>query len=285
MDFNTTENKILSGKKIAANIYSKLEKNIADLERKPTLGAVLIWDNDSPSFRYIKQKRKFAEEVGMNFELFQFPVTITEESFIQEIYKLNHNNAISGYMVQLPIPEHIDINRVIRNIHPKKDVDGFHPENQWKIMIWDTTWLSPCTPAGVIEIFKQYKIKLTWKNVVVLWQSNIVGKPVSQMCINQWATVISCNHNTPDISLYTKHADIIISATGHIWLLSPEIVNPQTVIIDVGFSVKDWKIYWDAQFEKLLAQGNAITPVPGWVWPMTVAMLLSNTLKAHESKK
>jgi len=285
LTFNTTENKILDGKKLAETIYTKLETDISPLKNKPTLWAVLIWGEDSPSFRYIKQKRKFAEKIWMNFRLFQFEEDISESDFIKEIHTLNNDSHISGYIVQLPIPQHIDITRVIRNIDPKKDVDGFHPQNQWKIMIWDHTWLSPCTPAGIMEIFQQYDIKLSWKKIVVLWQSNIVWKPIALMCMNKWATVLSCNHETPDISLYTKDADIIISATGQIWLLHPGLVNPKAIIIDVGFTVKEGKIYGDAQFDELLAQWNLITPVPGWVGPMTVAMLLSNTMKAHEQKR
>lgn len=274
---------ILDWKKIASEIYNELCSQIQTLKTKPVLGAVLVWDSES-SLRYIKQKRKFAEKIGMWFELFQFENTISEDELKHEIISLNNNSNISGYIVQLPLPEHIDPLRIIRNIDPKKDVDGFHPENIGKIMIGDTTGFSPCTPAWIIKIFRYYNISLSGKQVVVLWQSNIVGKPITQMCINAGATVSSCNHMTPDISLYTKKADIIISATGVVWLITPEIVKADSIIIDVWFTVLDGMIFWDAQYDELLTQGHVITPVPGGVGPMTVAMLLSNTLQAHISK-
>ena len=149
----------------------------------------------------------------MGFKLFQFEETISEEQLKAEVIVLNNNPDISGYIVQLPIPDHIDPLRIIRNMDPKKDVDGFHPENIGKIMIGDETGFAPCTPAGVMKIFEYYDIPLSGKNIVVLGQSNIVGKPMAQMCITAGGSVSSCNHLTPDISLYTKNADIVISAT------------------------------------------------------------------------
>lgn len=271
---------ILDGKKIASEIYADLESQILKLSTKPCLGAVLVWDSQE-SLRYIAQKRKFAQKIGMWFQLFQFDWDISEDALKSEIISLNNNPEISGYIIQLPLPEHIDPLRIIRNIDPNKDVDGFHPENAGKIMIGDPTGFAPCTPAGVMKIFEHYNIALSGKNIVVLGQSNIVGKPMAQMCISSGATVTSCNHLTPDISLSTKKADIIISATGQTGLVTPEIVKNDAIIIDVWFSVLDGKIFWDAKYDELLASWNSITPVPGWVWPMTVAMLLSNTYTAH----
>jgi len=272
---------ILSGSEIAQKIYHDLELKINSLSTKPTLWAILVWEKDSPSMRYIQQKRRECKKIGMNFQLFSFPVSISEEQLKKEIISLNNNTDISWYIVQLPLPDHIDPLRIIRNMNPQKDVDGFHPENQWKVMVWDPTGFAPCTPAGVMKIFAHHEISLSGKSIVVLGQSNIVGKPMTQMCIAAWATVSSCNQLTADISLYTKNADIIISATGHVGLIRPDIVKKDAIIIDIWFSVVDGKIYWDAQYEALLAQWNTITPVPGWVWPMTVAMLLTNTLQAH----
>lgn len=272
---------ILDGKKIASDIYEWLWSQINSLIKKPVLWAILVW-NSPESLRYISQKRKFAQKIGMGFELFQFSDDILEEALKSEVSSLNNNPNISGYIIQLPLPPGIDSLRIIRNIDPKKDVDGFHPENIGKIMIWDETGFAPCTPEWVMKIFEHYNISLSGKNIVVLGQSNIVGKPMAQMCINSGATVTSCNNITPDISLYTRSADIIISATGHVDLITPDIVKPDAVIIDVWFSVVDGKIFWDAKYDELLAAWNSITPVPGWVGPMTVAILLSNTLKAHK---
>ena len=273
-------NMILDGKKIASRIYEELSSQITPLTDIPTLWAVLVWSS-AESLRYISQKRKFAQKIGMGFKLFQFEETISEEQLKAEVIVLNNNPDISGYIVQLPLPDHIDPLGIIRNMDPKKDVDGFHPENIGKIMIGDETGFAPCTPAGVMKIFEYYDIPLSGKNIVVLGQSNIVGKPMAQMCITAGGSVSSCNHLTPDISLYTKNADIVISATWCIGLITPEIVRSSGIIIDVGFSLRDGKIFWDAQYDSLLAQGNSVTPVPGWVGPMTVAMLLSNTLQAH----
>ena len=231
---------ILNWKKIAREMYEQLSSQIKLLKNKPVLWAVLVW-NSPESLRYIGQKRKFAEKIGMEFRLLQFEITITEEELKSKVIELNSNADISGYIIQLPLPSHIDPLRIIRNIDPKKDVDGFHPENQWKIMIWDNTGFSPCTPAWVMKMFEYYDISLPGKNIVILWQSNIVGKPMAQMCISEGATVTSCNHMTPDISIYTAQADIIISATGQVWLITPEIVNPKAVIIDIWFSVVDGK--------------------------------------------
>ncbi len=271
---------ILDGKKIAWGIYDNLSKEIKKLETIPTLGAVLVGDNPV-SMRYISQKKRFAEQIGMNFKLFQFPENISERDLLSEIQKLNQSPDVSWYIVQLPLPDHIDSLSIINAITPSKDVDGFHPENQWKIMIWDTRGFVPCTPAGVIKICSYYDISLKWKQVVVIWRSNIVGKPLVNLLISTGATVINCNSKTPDISLYTKTADIVISAVGKPGLISPDIVKEDAVIIDVGFSIIDGKIYGDCDYDDLIAQWNSITPVPGWVGPMTVAMLLQNTYQAH----
>ncbi len=271
---------ILDGRTIAQNIYNSLGEDIAQLKDTPTLGAILVWNNDE-SLRYIKQKRKFAEKTWINFKLFQFEDTISEEALKSEILKLNNNTEISGYIVQLPLPKHINELRVIRNIDPKKDVDGFHPENQWKVMIWDLTGFAPCTPAGVMKILEHYNITLVWKKISILGRSNIVGKPLTMMCINAGATVTSCNSRTPDISEFTKNSDIVICATGIPHILKAHMTSPDSIVIDVGFSIVNGEIHWDADYNALISQWNSVTPVPGWVGPMTVAMLLSNTYKAH----
>lgn len=271
----------LDGKIIASKIYEELTENIEKQSIKPTLWAVLVWDNNSPSLRYIKQKRRECEKIWMGFELFQFDADISENDLKTEIIALNLNENISGYIVQLPLPAHINTLNIIGCIDPRKDVDGFHPENQWKVMIWDTSWFTPCTPAWVMKILEYYDFDLVGKNIKILGQSNIVGKPMAQLCINAWATVTSCNSKTKHLSVHTKHADIIISATGQAKIIQPDMISQEAVIIDVWFSIIDDKIYGDADYENIIEQWNPITPVPGWVGPMTVAMLLSNTYKAH----
>jgi len=272
---------IINWKELAQNIYNKLKEEIFVLEKKPTLWAILVWEN-SASLRYIKQKKKWAEYIWMNFELKNFSDNVSEKELLEFIDNWNNDKNISWYIVQLPLPKHIDSTKIINAINPKKDVDWFHPENQWKILIWDNTGFAPCTPYWVMWIFEELNIGLSGKEVVVIWRSNIVGKPITAMLINAWATVISCNSKTPDISKYTKTADIVICAAGQPHLLKLENINDKTIVIDVGFTVIDWKIYWDASFEEINNNWNLITPVPGWVWRLTVANLLKNTYKAFK---
>lgn len=273
---------ILDGKALAQKTYSQLKKEISESQHTPCLGAVLVGNNSS-SQRYIAQKRKFAEQIWMNFSLLHFPETLSENELLEHIQSLNNNSEISWYIVQLPLPAHINSTKIIESIAPEKDVDGFHPINQGKLMIGDENGLIPCTPKWVMEIFKEYNISVIWKKVVILGRSNIVGKPLALLCINAGATVISCNSHTPDVSLHTRTADIIICATGQPHILSADMISKNAVIIDVGFSVVDGKILGDAYFEEILAQWNDITPVPGWVGPMTVAMLLSQTYTAYKN--
>ena len=273
---------IIDWKKISENIYNTLKEEVSQISwEKPTLWAILVWE-DSASLRYIKQKRKWADFVWMDFELKQFELSVTQEQLLEFIARWNQDKKMSGYIVQLPLPKHIDEQKIIHAILPEKDVDWFHPVNQWKVLIWDDTGFAPCTPFGVMWIFDELELNLSWKEVVVIWRSNIVWKPVTAMLINKWATVISCNSRTPDINKFTKTSDIVICATWVPWLLKLENINDKTIVIDVWFTVIDWKIFWDADFDDIHENGNLITPVPGWVWRLTVANLLKNTLKAYK---
>jgi len=277
-------NNILDWKFVASKIHEDLKKRVSQFDTAITLWAVLIWDEDSPSLRYIHQKRMACEKIGLSFSLFHFPKSISEDELIDEIHKLNNDNNISAYIVQLPLPAHINSSKIIEHIDPSKDADWFHPENQWKVMIGDTSWFTPCTPAGIIQILEYYNIQLSWKKVCMIWKSNIVWKPLSLLCVNAGATVTLCHSKTPDINQYTKIADIIISATWVAWILTPEMTSKSAIIIDVWFSLVEWEICWDSETQKFIENGNLITPVPWGVWPMTVAMLLFNTLKAYERR-
>jgi len=271
---------ILNWTLTASKIYDQLEKNISKFTQKPTLWAILVWDS-AASLRYIKQKRKFAKKIGMWFEFIQLQEDISQEELLSEIKKCNTDTKISGYIVQLPLPKHINTEQIINNISPSKDVDGFHPENQWKIMIGDSTWFTPCTPAWVMSIFTEYGISLSGKKVCIIGRSNIVGKPLALLCINAGATVTVCNSQTPSLEEFALWADIVICATGIPHLIKPNMTHKDTIIIDVGFSVVDGKIMGDADTQAFVGAGNSITPVPGWVGPMTVAMLMTNTYLAH----
>ncbi len=272
---------ILDWKQVAWEIYEKLKNEITLLEKKPKLWAVLVWNNPS-SVRYINQKQKWAQYVWIDFELFKFDENITEIELLEVINKLNNDENISWFIVQLPLPKHINEKNVINSINPKKDVDWFHPENQWKTVIWDSSWFAPCTPAGMIELLKYYKIDVVWKNIVIIWRSNIVGKPIANLLINLGATVTVCNSKTKDITFFTKNADIVITAMWSPKFLTVDKINKETIVIDVWFTVIDDKIYWDCDFENILKNWNMITPVPGWVWALTVACLMQNTLSSHK---
>lgn len=274
---------ILDWKIVAKKIYENLKNEISQFTKKPKLSAILVWNNSS-SIRYIKQKQKWAEFVWIQFELFHFEENITQKELIETINKLNNDENVSWFIVQLPLPKHINEKDVINSINPKKDVDWFTCENQWKIVIWDISWLSPCTPSWIIELCKYYNIDLIWKNIVVIWRSNIVWKPITNLLINIWATVTSCNRNTKNIEFFTKNADIVITAMWNPSFLTLEKINKNTIVIDVWFSVIDEKIYWDSDFQNILNNGNQITPVPGWVWALTVACLMQNTIKAFKNQ-
>ena len=271
---------ILDGKIVAQKIYDDLKKEVYSFEKKPKLVVILVGKN-SPSLRYINQKQKWADYVWIDFELINFDSDVLENTILETINKLNNDKNINGFMVQTPLPNHINLSNIINAINSNKDVDGFHPINQWKIVIWDKSWLRACTPSWVIELCKYYNIDLIWKKVVIIWRSNIVWKPLANLLINIWSTVTSCNSKTKNIEFYTKNADIIITAMGKPKFLTVDKISKNTIIIDVGFSVIDDKIYGDADFENIVNNWNKITPVPGWVWPLTVACLIKNTLKAY----
>ena len=271
---------ILSGTSLSKRYNEKLKSKIEKLDLRPRLHAILVWNNSS-SLRYIRQKQKACESVWIDFELKHLSDDISESELLKIIQELNHDSTISWYIVQLPLPNHINTQKIISSIHPEKDVDGFHPVNQWKVLLWDTSWHIPCTPKWVMRLLSNHKIELKWKKVVILWRSNIVWKPLATLCINAWATLISCNSHTNDIKVYTQDADIVISAVWQAHFLKAKDVSSEAVLIDVGFSVIDGKIYGDIDTQSCIKQWNTITPVPGWVGPLTVAMLLENTYNAH----
>lgn len=272
---------IIDWKVIALNIYDTIKAEVSILKNKPTLWAILVWENPA-SLRYIAQKQKWADYTWINFKLIQLKEDISEKELLKQVNDFNKDENISWYIIQLPLPKHIDENLVIDSIKAEKDVDWFHPINQWKILIWDNSWLVPCTPAWIMKIFESEYIDLVWKEVCVIWRSNIVWKPITALLINAWATVISCNSKTNDISKYTKQADIVIVATWQPELLKENMLKKWSIIIDVWFTVIDGKIYWDAETNQINKAWHSITPVPGWVWALTVAMLMSNTLKSHK---
>ena len=275
---------IISWTKIAKEIYDEIRNQVEKLEKKPKLSVVLVWNN-SASLRYVAQKEKWAKYCWIDYELIHLDENISQNDLEEILKKLNNDENVSWYIVQLPLPKHIDENKIINLINPKKDVDWFHPENQGKLLIGDNSWLVPCTPAWIMEILERNNVEFYGKQAVVVGRSNIVWKPATTLLINSWATVTSCNSKTPDISNYTKHADIVIIAVWKPGLLKSDMIKKDAIVIDVWFTVIDWKIYWDCDTQDIDKLWAKITPVPGWVWAMTVAMLMKNTLKAFKNNK
>ena len=272
---------ILDGKKIAAEIYDEIEAEIQWLDTPPKLGIVLVGDNPV-SLKYIEQKQKAAKKVWIDFELLKLEEFIIEEELIEKLEELNDDPSISGYIVQLPLPSHITDEKILATISPLKDIDGFHPANQWAMLIGNKNAFTPCTPAGIMELLHKQNIDIKWKKVCVIGRSNIVWKPLTMLLINAGATVTSCNSHTTNLQSHTKNADIIISATGQTQLIWVDhLKDNTTVVIDVGFQYQWTKISGDCDFENIHANGNLVTPVPWGVGPMTVAMIMKNTLKAY----
>lgn len=272
---------IIDGKKIAAKMYDHIKMSVETSAFSVTLGVILVWES-SASLRYIAQKEKWAKFTGINFVIKKLPKEISEKRLLEEIEKMNKDDSINGFIVQMPLPRHISATKVTLAIAPEKDVDGFHPINVGKILIWDNSGFASCTPAGVMEIFKHEDIELTGKNVCIVWASNIVWKPMAALLMNAWATVTVCNSRTMDLKLHTAKSDIVIMAAGVPKLLKVDMIHVGTTVIDVGFTVVDGKIYGDADFQTIEMVGNTITPVPWGVGVMTVAMLMNNTLKAAQ---
>ena len=271
---------IIDGKEIALQIRAKIKEEVTELRSKPGLAVVLVGENPASKV-YVNMKGIACDDVGFYSERHNLPETVSEFELINLIRKLNENEAIHGILVQLPLPEHINETEIINSIDPKKDVDGFHIENVGKFHTNQTT-LVPCTPLGVVELLKQKNIEISGKNVVVIGRSNIVGKPAAMLLLNEGATVTVCHSKTKNLSEHTLLADIIVVAVGFPKLLKKDMVKEGVVVIDVGVNKVDGKLCGDCDFENLKDKVSYITPVPGGVGPMTIAMLLKNTLKCYK---
>lgn len=273
---------IIDGKELARKIRQNLKIDCENLKLKgiiPKLAVIMVGDNPASKV-YVRNKSKACVDVGIEYEEFLLNENITQEELIDLIEKLNNRDDITGILLQSPIPGHLDINEAFRTISPKKDVDGFHPVNVGKLALGQDTFVS-CTPYGVIKMFEEYNIDLTGKNVVIIGRSNIVGKPLIQCCLNKNATVTVCHSKTKDLSEHTKRADIVIVAIGRAKFLTADMVKDGVVVIDVGINRnEDGKLCGDVDFENVSKKASYITPVPGGVGPMTIAMLMNNVIKA-----
>ena len=277
---------LMDGKQLAKKIRSNLKIECEELKTKgimPKLAVVMV-GNDSASKVYVKNKSKACEEVGIEFEEFLLDETTTQETLEELIEELNNNNKIHGILLQSPIPKNLDINRAFEKIAPEKDVDGFNPVNVGRLALNKDTFVS-CTPYGIMKIFEEYNIDLTGKDVVIIGRSNIVGKPLIQCVLNKNATVTVCHSKTRNLEEHTKRADILISAIGKPKFITANMVKENAVVIDVGINrTDDGKIVGDIDFENVEKKAQHITPVPGGVGPMTIAMLMNNVIKAARNQ-
>ena len=246
-----------------------------------TIGLAVVIVGDNPASRvYVNNKKKACEYVGFKSYEYALPETTTEDELLALVDKLNSNNKVNGILVQLPLPKHISEDKVIKRINPKKDVDAFHPENVGRIMTGDYAFL-PCTPAGVMELIKESGIDVTGKECVILGRSNIVGKPQAMLLLHANGTVTICHSKTKNLKEVTKRADILVAAIGKEKFVTADMVKKGAVVIDVGINrMADGKLCGDVDFDAVKEVAGAITPVPGGVGPMTIAMLMKNTLNS-----
>ena len=261
--------------------------NLTEKGTKPGLAVVLV-GNDSASQVYVKNKEKACEELMMYSEKYALPEETTEEELLALIEKLNADENIHGILVQLPLPKHLDDKTIINNILPEKDVDAFHPANVGRIMIGDFDFV-PCTPAGVMELIYESGVEIKGKECVVIGRSNIVGKPMAMLLLHEHGTVTICHSRTKDLKEVTKRADILVAAVGIPKFVTADMVKEGAVVIDVGMDRdENGKLCGDVDFDSVEPKASAITPVPGGVGPMTISMLMKNTLtaakRAHEKK-
>ncbi|MBR1544780.1 MAG: bifunctional methylenetetrahydrofolate dehydrogenase/methenyltetrahydrofolate cyclohydrolase FolD [Alphaproteobacteria bacterium] len=276
--------KLIDGKKLAEKVRNRLKLEVANLKKSPKLVVVLVGDNPASQI-YVKNKEKYAGEVGIKSEVIRLASDVKQEKLLRIIKKLNKDKKVNGILVQLPLPKHIDEFDVINAIAPEKDVDGFTVYNKGLLSVGKPSMV-PCTPLGIMEMFKEYKVKLDGKLAVVVGRSNIVGKPMAQLLLNNNATVIQCHSKTKNLSDITSKADILISAVGKKKLITEKYVKDKAVVIDVAMvrDEKNKKWVGDVDFEKVSKKASLITPVPGGVGPMTIAMLLQNTITAYKKQ-
>ena len=273
---------IIDGKELAKKIRANLKIECEELKKKNINSklAVIMVGEDPASKVYVRNKSKACEDVGIEYEEYLLDVNTTQKELIELIEKLNNDKTINGILLQSPIPSNLDINEAFRTISPQKDVDGFNPINVGKLVLNQDTFVS-CTPYGIMKMFEEYDIDLTGKNVVILGRSNIVGKPLIHCCLNKNATVTSCHSKTQNIAQKAKEADVLISAIGKSNFVTADMVKDGAVVIDVGINRLDnGKITGDVDFESVKEKASYITPVPGGVGPMTIAMLMNNVIKA-----
>lgn len=275
---------LIDGIAIGKVIREEIKERVTKLKEEgctPGLAVILVGENQA-SHTYVRNKEKSSVEAGMKSELIKLPDTVTEEELLGHIEKLNNDNSIHGILVQLPLPDHINEDKVIIAIDPSKDVDGFHPVNVGKMIIGQKAYLS-CTPYGIIKLLERTNTPIKGQHAVIVGRSNIVGKPMGQLLLQRDATVTYCHSQTKDLASFTKQADILIVAMGKTKFITEDHVKEGAVVIDVGMNRDEHgKLCGDVDFDRVKELASAITPVPGGVGPMTITMLLKNTLHSAE---
>lgn len=271
----------MDGKMVSAKVRGSILEEVNGLKEKgvrPGL-AVIIVGEDPASKVYVRNKERACEECGFYSEKYALPEETTQEELLGLIDELNHNPHIDGILCQLPVPKHIDEQAIIDAISPEKDVDAFHPINVGKIMVGNFDFL-PCTPAGVMQLLEEYDIDPNGKNCVVIGRSNIVGKPMAMLLLHKNGTVTICHSRTKNLKEVCAQADILVAAVGKADFVTADMVKEGAVVIDVGMNRKDGKLCGDVAFDEVNEKASYLTPVPGGVGPMTITMLMKNTLKA-----
>ncbi len=277
---------ILDGKETASRVRENIATEVRELQKKgerpPCLAVVIVGENPASKV-YVGQKEKACAAAGFRSLLHRLPEETTQKELLELVHGMNEDPSIDGILVQLPLPEHMDSSGIIRAIAPEKDVDGFSPENMGNL-VTGLPCTEPCTPKGIIYLLEEYGISPEGKHAVILGRSNIVGKPVAHLLLARNATVTLCHSRTKDLARYTREADIIVAALGKPRFLSADMVREGAVVIDVGINRLEEGLVGDVDFENLLPKASWITPVPGGIGPMTIAMLLLNTLEAYRRR-
>lgn len=280
---HTINPNIIDGKSIAQKVTKELAHRINQKNIQLKMVVMLVWDCHASKI-YIKHKKKKSTSLNIQCDVIELPAHIKQDFLLKQIEKFNQDKSVNGIIVQLPLPNHIDKTMVIKAIDPIKDIDGFHPINQKKLKHGDISWLIPATPLGIIRIFQEEGIELQGKKITIIWRSPIVWEPLFHLLKRYHSEVRSCNTKTKknDMNSWIQTSDIVISAAGCPKLLTVDMLKPGAIVIDVWMNRdENGKLCWDADFYHIVRQGHKITPVPWWVWPMTVTMLMSNLYQAY----
>ena len=278
---------ILDGKALSKKIKEKVSHEVSKLKEKeiiPGLAVVIVGD-DEASHIYVNMKEKACKESGIYSIVHKMPIDISEAKIIETISMMNKNPNIDGILVQLPLPSHINTQKVLQSIAPQKDVDGFHPFNVGRVVL-DLDSFAPCTPLGIIKLLQEYHVELKGLDVCIVGASNIVGKPMMNLLLNKFATVDICHVFTKDLKSHTKRADMLIVGVGKANLITQDMVKDGAIVVDIGTNrLQSGKLVGDVEFEKVAPKCSYITPVPGGVGPMTIATLLENTITAAKKRE